>query len=105
MPLGPVPTLGPMPSGTVGPAPELLIPGGTIDGMLPVIAASPSGALGSSPAAEVRALPVTTNDSAETGSALGMSVSTAQTIGLIFLFLALVLAGTRVTPWFRRRSR
>ncbi len=101
VPPGLAPSLGPMPTGTgpVGPAPELLVPSGTIANMLPVIAPSPSGTIpGSSPAAEVQSLPVTTSESSD--SLLGMPLSTAQDLGLIFLFAAIFLAGTR----FARRQ-
>ncbi len=100
LPPGLAPSLGPMPTGSVGPAPQLLVPSGTIGDMLPVIAPSPSlpGTPASSPAAEVQALPVTASDSSNT--ILGMPVSTVQDLGLVFLFVAIFLAGTR----FARRQ-
>jgi hypothetical protein len=97
LPPGVAPSLGAMPTASVGPASELLVPSGTVANMLPLIAPSPSGAPGSSPAADAQALPVTTSDSANSdGLVLGMSASAAQDIGLVFLVLALLFAGTRI---------
>jgi hypothetical protein len=97
VPPGLVPSLGPMPVDPNSPAPELLVPTGTIADMLPLIAPSPSSTPQFSPASAVQALPVTTTDSADSrASTIGMSVGAAQDIGLIFLFIALLLAGTRI---------
>jgi hypothetical protein len=86
-----------MPVYSNSPAPELLVPTGTIADMLPLIAPSPSSTPQFSPASAVQALPVTTTGSADSrASTIGMSVGAAQDIGLIFLFIALLLAGTRI---------
>lgn len=97
LPPGVAPSLGAMPTASVGPASELLVPSGTVANMLPLIAPSSSGLPGSSPAADTQTLPVTTNDSANSdGLVLGMSTTAAQDIGLVCLALALLLAGTRI---------
>lgn len=97
LPPGVAPSLGAMPTASVGPASELLVPSGTVANMLPLIAPSPSGFPGSSPAADTQTLPVTTADSANSdGLVLGMSTTAAQDIGLVCLALALLLAGTRI---------